>query len=132
VSGTTTIGRWRTALDAVQHRHPLLSVRIDGSGGAPRFESVTGCGIPMEVVDGDAGARWEDAMESALAVAFGEHEAPLARAVLVHQDRDIPCSRAGVTRSEIASPTNATPFAGRTIASNSPPTAGAVTDRTSI
>ena len=29
ITGHTTVQRWHDALDAVQHRHPLLSARID-------------------------------------------------------------------------------------------------------
>jgi hypothetical protein len=44
ITGETTIASWRTALDAVQRRHPLLGVCIDKDDSVPRiFASFPSC-----------------------------------------------------------------------------------------
>ncbi len=86
VHGKTTIEDWRSALDAVQRRHPLLSVCIEKSEGhAPRFLQVPGASIPLRIVQGeDALSQWESEMEREMSQPVEPQEAPLIRATLLH------------------------------------------------
>src|SRR6267142_4563327 len=64
ITGETTAASWRTALDAVQRRHPLLSVCIDtDEGGAPYFRFLPELRIPLQTIRGDASQGWEKEME---------------------------------------------------------------------
>src|ERR1700720_2759508 len=55
ITGETTTASWRTALDAVQRRHPLLGVCIDADySGAPYFRLLPELRIPLQIVSGDA------------------------------------------------------------------------------
>src|SRR3979490_3365993 len=87
VEGHTTIEGWRAALDLVQQRHPLLSVLIEsGENSSPHFRQVTGAAIPIRVVEGkDAVERWESEIERELSLPFNFRQAPLVRAVLLHE-----------------------------------------------
>jgi NRPS condensation-like uncharacterized protein len=87
VEGHTTIEGWRAALDLVQQRHPLLSVLIETSeNSSPHFRQVTGAAIPLRVVEGkDAVERWESEIEQELFLPFNFRQAPLVRAVLLHE-----------------------------------------------
>ena len=87
IEGPTTLTWWRSALDAVQHRHPFFSVCIDKDGEAsPCFRRVAGTQIPLRVVDTrDAEPQWEREIESELSTRFDPKQAPLIRAVLLHQ-----------------------------------------------
>jgi hypothetical protein len=66
IVGKTTLADWRDALDRVQARHPLLSVRIDRMPGwLPRFRRVEEAPIPLKVRSADTqrdvgadGAQW--------------------------------------------------------------------------
>jgi hypothetical protein len=63
ITGETTTASWRTALDAVQRRHPLLGVCIDADdSGAPYFRPLPELRIPLQIVPGDALQGWEDEM----------------------------------------------------------------------
>ncbi len=84
VAGTTTPAQWREALDRVQARHPLLSVRIEQSaGGTVCFRRAPGAPIPLRVVPGNPHARWEENVAEELAETFDWQQAPLLRARLV-------------------------------------------------
>src|SRR6266478_9314161 len=51
ITGETTTASWRTALDAVQRRHPLLGVCIDADdSGAPYFRPLPELRIPLQIV----------------------------------------------------------------------------------
>ena len=55
ITGETTTASWRTALDAVQRRHPLLGVCINADdSGAPYFRLLPELRIPLQIVPGDA------------------------------------------------------------------------------
>ena len=86
INGKTTIEGWRTALDAVQRRHPLLSVRIEKvEGHAPRFLQVPGASIPLRILQGDGAlSHWESEMEREMSSPVDPQEAPLIRATLLH------------------------------------------------
>jgi NRPS condensation-like uncharacterized protein len=87
VQGPTTVGRWRDALDLVQLRHPLLSVYIETNGNSrPHFHRETAAQIPLRVVQqNDATQRWESEIELELSIPFNPRQAPLVRAVLLHE-----------------------------------------------
>ena len=86
ITGQTTTASWRTALDAVQRRHPLLGVCIDADeSGTPYFRLLPELRIPLQIVPGDALQGWEDEMETELSVPFPVEEALLVRAVLLHE-----------------------------------------------
>src|SRR5260370_4981139 len=86
ITGETTTASWRTALDAVQRRHPLLGVCIDADdGGAPYFRLLPELRIPLQIVPGDALQGWEDEMGQELSTPFPLEDALLVRAVLLHE-----------------------------------------------
>jgi hypothetical protein len=87
VQGSTTVGRWRGALDVVQRRHPLLSVCIDTNGNShPHFRRETAGPIPLRVVqENNVVRRWESEMERELSIPLDPQQAPLVRAVLLHE-----------------------------------------------
>jgi hypothetical protein len=96
VSGSTTPEQWRVALDTVQRRHPLLSVSIESPScdtpgwTQPFFRRRGGMAIPLRIVPGGSVPRWEAEIERELSIPFLEGEAPLTRAVLIHEpDRSI-------------------------------------------
>jgi hypothetical protein len=85
IAGYTTVEEWRSALDALQQRHPLLSACIDSSHSSiPYFRRVEGAPIPLRVVE-DVPARWESEVEAELQKQFDPEQAPLMRAVLLYQ-----------------------------------------------
>jgi len=82
VSGQTTVSDWRTALDALQKRHPLLSVSIDTTyNRVPHFRQATDSPIPLRVVEGNT--RWEREVEREMRTLFDPTQAPLIRTVLI-------------------------------------------------
>lgn len=85
VRGHTTVTSWRSALDAVQLRHPLLraTVMLD-SDGRPHFVQETLAPIPLRVVRRDAGRTWEQELEREYATPFGVADIPLIRAALLY------------------------------------------------
>jgi hypothetical protein len=86
ITGETTTVSWRTALDAVQRRHPLLGVCIDkDDSGAPYFRLLPELSIPLRIAPGDALQGWEDEMETELSTPFPLEDALLVRAVLLHE-----------------------------------------------
>jgi hypothetical protein len=86
VQGPTTVDGWRDALNLVQLRHPLLSVCIETSEDCrPHFRRET-APIPLRVVQGNnAAQRWESEIELELSIPFNARQAPLVRAVLLHE-----------------------------------------------
>jgi hypothetical protein len=85
IEGHTTIAAWRTALDALQERHPFFSVGIDrGDGGSPYFRPDVNARIPLRVVANPEHANWQMEVAKELAAPFDEQQAPLVRAVLSH------------------------------------------------
>jgi Condensation domain/Phthiocerol/phthiodiolone dimycocerosyl transferase C-terminus len=79
---------WREALDLLQDRHPILSVRIEGyPGSVPRFRQEDATPIPLRIVEGDPKLRWEREVSEELATPFDPSRAPLIRAVLIQSNR---------------------------------------------
>ena len=86
VTGHTTVQRWRDALDAVQQRHPLLSACIDTTfNRVPHFRRVIGQRIPLRLVT-SPNARWQREIAEEVNAPFAPNQAPLFRAVLLHQE----------------------------------------------
>jgi len=86
ITGHTTVQQWRDALDAVQQRHPLLSACIDTTfNRVPHFRHVAGQRIPLRVVT-SPNARWQREIAEEVNEPFTPDQAPLFRAVLLHQE----------------------------------------------
>src|SRR5215469_10024515 len=85
IEGRTTIPAWRIALDALQDRHPLLSVGIERNNGyAPYFRTVTNTPIPLRIAENSDKSSWQIEIAKELMTSFHPEQAPLARAVLLH------------------------------------------------
>ncbi len=85
IEGHTRIENWRNALDLVQRRHPFLSVCIETDPN-PHFRQVSGAPIPLRVIEGDnATLGWESEISRELSLPFNARQAPLIRAVLLHE-----------------------------------------------
>ena len=84
VEGHTTADAWRRAVDAVQRRHPLLSVRIEArDDSVPCFRRAPGAQIPLRVVRGEGfGLDWEPQFARELASPVDPEQAPLMRVAL--------------------------------------------------
>jgi hypothetical protein len=93
VNGRTTVDDWRRALDLVQPRHPLFSVRIERNGeNRPCFHKDDTNQIPLRVVqERNATQRWEFQAELELSIPFNAAQAPLVRAVLLHEEHRAVC-----------------------------------------
>jgi hypothetical protein len=86
ITGDTTVQQWRDALDAVQQRHPLLFACIDTTfNRVPHFRRVTGQRIPLRVATSPI-ARWQREIVEEVNEPFTPDQAPLFRAVLLHQE----------------------------------------------
>jgi hypothetical protein len=86
ITGGTTTASWRTAVDAVQQRHPLLGVCIDADdSGAPYFRLLPELRIPLQIAPGNALQGWQEEMETELSTPFPVEDALLVRAVLLHE-----------------------------------------------
>jgi NRPS condensation-like uncharacterized protein len=86
ITGRTTVQQWRHALDAVQQRHPLLSACIDTIfNRVPHFRQITGSKIPLRVIT-SSGAQWQQEIAEEVNAPFTPDQAPLFRAVLLHQE----------------------------------------------
>jgi hypothetical protein len=87
IEGRTIIPAWRTALDALQERHPRFSVGIEHLiGDSPRFRSTT-VPIAIRIVDPRL-STWQVEMARELANPFHPRQAPLVRAVLLHETNE--------------------------------------------
>jgi hypothetical protein len=86
ITGHTTVQRWLDALDALQQRHPLLSSRIYTTfNRVPDFRRDTDQRIPLRVVTSH-GAQWQQEIAETVNAPFTPDQAPLFRAVLLHQE----------------------------------------------
>lgn len=84
VEGHTEVSSWRTALDAAQERHPLLSVAIETDAvDGPRFRTVADTRVPLRIADAPP-SSWRFEVAKELATPFDTRQAPLVRAVLMH------------------------------------------------
>ena len=88
IAGTARHEAWRSALDQMQARHPLLGCYIEGGAGVPVFRPADGAPIPLRIVAGDPRVDWQKVVAEELAAPFKPGRAPLIRAVLIEDDRD--------------------------------------------
>jgi hypothetical protein len=80
VKGFTKVQSWRDALDAVQRRHPVLSMSIKRNEEVqPALYQVEAAPIPLRVVDGSVQGRWELELDREMAVPFAPEQACLRR-----------------------------------------------------
>jgi hypothetical protein len=85
VKGTTTIGQWQEALEAVEIRHPLLSASIRKiPGSRPFFEKRHGTSVPLRMAPLMDSLVLEEEMEKELERSFGDGSGPLTRATLFY------------------------------------------------
>ena len=86
ITGHTTVQQWRDALDALQQRHPLLSACIDTTfNRVPHFRRDASQRIPLRVITSPF-ARWQREIAEEVNEPFTPDQAPLFRAVLLHQE----------------------------------------------
>jgi len=84
LEGSTTIDGWRTALNAVQAQHPILSARVRKRPGfRPYFEAAPGIDIALQVLPFDASGSLFDYCARELETTFAEDEL-LLRATVLH------------------------------------------------
>lgn len=87
IAGHTTVQQWRDALDAIQRRHPLVSVCIDTAfNRVPHFRHVAHQPIPLRVVT-SPNARWQQEIAEEINAPFTLDQSPLFRAVLLYQEK---------------------------------------------
>jgi hypothetical protein len=80
------VADWRSALDVLQRSQPFFSVCIEpNNGDMPFFRHVDGAAIPLRVVDGMSGPRWQEEMAWEIFTPFAGDAAPLLRATLIHE-----------------------------------------------
>lgn len=84
LEGPTTIEGWRTALNAVQAHHPILSARIRKRPGfRPYFEAAPGVDLPLHVLPLDSSKSRLDYLTREIDSAFAENDL-LLRATVLH------------------------------------------------
>jgi hypothetical protein len=85
IEGPTTISSWRAALDALQERHPQLSVGIEvAENGTPHFRQMTNAPIPLRIARDTSLSNWPQEIANELATPFDPRQAPLVRSALIH------------------------------------------------
>lgn len=85
IEGPTTISGWRAALDALQERHPQLSVGIEAAeNGTPHFRQMTNAPIPLRIARNTSLSNWPQEIANELATPFDPRQAPLVRSALIH------------------------------------------------
>jgi hypothetical protein len=87
IEGPTTISSWRSALDALQERHPQLSVGIEAAeNGAPHFRPMPNSPIPLRIARNTSISDWPREIANELATPFDPRRAPLVRSALIHSE----------------------------------------------
>lgn len=84
ITGSLSIKQLNAALAEVQHRHPLLAVKISSDRSQPRFVSENVRSIPLRVIERQGEEHWCQEVEAELLRPFSSSEDPLIRAVLLH------------------------------------------------
>ncbi|MGJ4941179.1 condensation domain-containing protein [Bradyrhizobium sp. HKCCYLS1011] len=85
VVGPTTIEDWRGALQAVQRRHPNLCGKIVADDrGRLWFHHVADAPITLRIAEGDP-STWDSELQRELMTRLDMHQAPLAKAALIHR-----------------------------------------------
>jgi hypothetical protein len=84
IEGRVPVQKWEESLDALQQRHPMLSVCIrENSPLQPAFYRVEGRRIPLRVIQDENESRLDRELEAELASPFDFSVAPLIRVVLI-------------------------------------------------
>ncbi|HCF29505.1 MAG TPA: hypothetical protein DEV81_20400 [Cyanobacteria bacterium UBA11049] len=84
ITGALSIKQLNAALAEVQHRHPLLGVKISSDRSQPRFVSENVRSIPLRVIERQGEEHWCQEVEAELLRPFSSSEDPLIRAVLLY------------------------------------------------
>ena len=85
IAGPTTREGWMSAVDALQARHPLLSVCIEpGADAVVRFRRVADARIPVRFIPLDGSPDWMSEVAREMATPFDARTAPLARVTVLH------------------------------------------------
>jgi hypothetical protein len=85
IRGYTTIESWRSAINSVQLRHPLLRAGVNKtSDGILHFYEDNRIPIPLRVVRRESGRTWEQELEREYAIPFGTGDIPLVRVALLY------------------------------------------------
>ena len=85
ITGSLSIKQLNVALVEVQHRHPLLGVKISSDRSQqPRFMSDNLRSIPLRVIERQGEEHWCQEVEAELLRPFSSSEDPLIRALLLH------------------------------------------------
>lgn len=83
ISGPLNINNLRQALDAIQHRHPLLRVKVEcDHKGVPWFRSGV-APIPLTVIDATPAEIWPS-LESGINTPINTASGPMMRCLLLH------------------------------------------------
>lgn len=88
IAGPLTEDALRTALEAAQHRHPLLGVHVVAAPQGPRFVSEGTPPIPLRVATLPASGDWTAESERELAAPIRLEEGPLIKACWLRGDGD--------------------------------------------
>jgi Condensation domain len=84
IKGRTLVTDWSAAVDALQARHPMLSISIDSTRQrVPHFHRGSRRPVPLRVAP--SGTTWEREAEREINTLFDPTEGPLARVVLIHE-----------------------------------------------
>ena len=91
VTGATTVRQWKTALNAIQDRYPLLSASIQKiPGQRPFFEKVRGASMDLRIALLPDSLVLEEEMANEFQKTFGDGNGPLTWATLFHApDRSV-------------------------------------------
>ncbi len=89
VKGSTTIGQWQNALDAIQIRYPLLSASIvKATGKRPFFEKTRGGSMSLRIAPLWDSLSLEAEIEKELQKSFGDGSDPLTMFATHHSSMD--------------------------------------------
>lgn len=87
IAGPLSDDSLRDALDTAQRRHPLLAVRIDGSGPRAHFRSDGVGPIPLELIDDEA-CNWASHAEHEMNAPLPRATGPLVRCTRLRRGPD--------------------------------------------
>jgi hypothetical protein len=88
LEGSTTIDGWRTALNALQAHHPILSACIrKRQGFRPYFVAAPGIDLPLQVLPADSSRSLLDCCTEELETGFAENDLLLRTTVLHERHR---------------------------------------------
>ncbi|MFJ4828941.1 condensation domain-containing protein [Streptomyces sp. NPDC088747] len=83
VLGTTEVDRWRSALDALVRRHPLLTARVEDTRTGPHIRFGAHRAVPLRVRELSQ-SSWQDQLSVEMHTPLDGAEGPLLRVTLLH------------------------------------------------